>query len=64
MQVTNMPVLFIVVFLCSAQGPVQHRVTADFLIYLGHMIVEVTNDYEDESDKTHYGKKRCFCHPF
>ena len=33
------------------------------LIYSGHIIVEVTNDYEDNLNKIDSGKEFCFRHP-
>lgn len=54
---------FLMVSQCHIKGPTQHRVGADLLMYLGHTIVDVTNDYEDDSNKTHYGKEACFLHP-
>lgn len=32
----------------------------DLLMYLGYIIVDVINDYEDDLNKIYYGKEVCF----
>ena len=63
MKAANMPTLLTRESQWHTECPLQHSVTADMLIYLGHVIVGVTNSNEDDSDKTWYERELCFCHP-